>query len=406
MKLIYDIEKRAIEFFLRYANLDENSKGFGLVVDDTSDLNVASIAASGFFLSALIIAVERKIITYEVASNYTLKMLKTFNDNVCHYQGFFAHFVNIHDGKRHNNSEFSTIDTVLLLCGMLASEQYFNNEQISNYVSLIIKRINFEGFVHLKDGKETFYMSYNIEDNKNKHNNNGYIYHWGMFAEQLPMYVIYAGLDYKNASKLYYNFERLKGEYHGIEYIYSPGNALFIYQFPLCYLDLENIVDKEGINWFENAKKAIKAHQKLSIELNSVFKTLNKYAFGGFTALKTKHGYRVFGGLPNVDDAINTDGTVAPHAVVGSLSICNECALEGIKYLHNIPGLYKKYGFVSGYNLDLNWVSDYYLAIDKGLELLMSNAYLSNDVRKVFMKNPLIVKGMRILNWNKQNKGD
>ena len=103
--------------------------------------------------------------------------------------------------------------------------------------------------------------------------------------------------------------------------------------------------------------------------------------------------------MPNVDDKINTDGTVAPHAVVGSLSIANKIALEGIEYLYNQPGLYQKVGFVSGYNLDLNWVSKYYLAIDKGLELLMSNAYLSNDVRKAFMDHPLVKKGMKVLKW-------
>lgn len=53
MKLIYDIEKRAIDFFLDYTNLEDDSKGFGLVVDDTSDLNVASIAASGFFFISI-----------------------------------------------------------------------------------------------------------------------------------------------------------------------------------------------------------------------------------------------------------------------------------------------------------------------------------------------------------------
>lgn len=398
MKLIYDIEKRAIDFFLDYTNLEDDSKGFGLVVDDTSDLNVASIAASGFFLSALIIAERRKILKKEKAIEYAIKTLKTFYYHVDHYQGFFAHFVNIKTAKRHNNSEYSTIDTVLFLLGMMSVQQYFKEEKINYYSDLIIKRINFEEFVYLKDNKHTFYMSYN-KDDKRVPNNNGFIYHWSMFAEQIPLYLIYAGLGYDHAYELYYNFERLVGEHHGIEYIYSPGNALFIYQYPLCYLDLKGIEDELGVNWLLNAEKAIKAHQKLAEELTSVFKTLNKYAFGGFTALKTKHGYRVFGALPNVDDKINTDGTVAPHAVVGSLSIANIIALEGIEYLYNQPGLYQKYGFVSGYNLDLNWVSKYYLAIDKGLELLMSNAYLSNDVRKAFMDHPLIKKGMKVLKW-------
>ena len=42
-----------------------------------------------------------------------------------------------------------------------------------------------------------------------------------------------------------------------------------------------------------------------------------------------------------------------------------------------------EYGFVEGFNKDLDWISSGYLSIDKGLELLMANAYLSNDVEKL-----------------------
>ena len=40
-------------------------------------------------------------------------------DNVDHYKGFFAHFIDIKRGKRHNNCEYSTIDTAILINGAL-----------------------------------------------------------------------------------------------------------------------------------------------------------------------------------------------------------------------------------------------------------------------------------------------
>jgi hypothetical protein len=45
------------------------------------------------------------------------------------------------------------------------------------------------------------------------------------------------------------------------------------------------------------------------------------------------------------------------------------------------------------------WRSSRMLGIDKGLELLMTNAYLHQDVMKAYMAHPRIQKGMQVLGW-------
>jgi hypothetical protein len=398
-EIIQKIEQTAIKFFSKYTNLDENSTGYGLTIDNTNDFNVATIAGSGFMLSGLIIADTRGYLERSVAVEIARKTLKNFYENIDHYEGFFIHFADFKTGKRYKVCEYSTVDTMLFLCGAIAVDSYFHDEVINVYFNKLIKRINFPKFIHDKNGKPIFYMAYNPDHGgQYVKGDPGFIHHWSMFAEQLPLYVIYAGLGYENALEVYQSFQRKKGSYKDIEYIYTPGNALFVYQYPLAFLDLENITDNDGINWHNNAKKAILSHQQLSIDISHIYPTFNQYAFG-FTSGMTKSGYQVFRGLPNIENQYATDGTVHPNAVVGSLSIADEIAVPGVEYLYQKPKLFQEYGFVGGYNESKDWIADCYLSIDKGLEMLMANAYLSNDVRRAFMSHEIIVKGLKKLKW-------
>jgi hypothetical protein len=62
------------------------------------------------------------------------------------------------------------------------------------------------------------------------------------------------------------------------------------------------------------------------------------------------------------------------------------------------------YGFINAFHDGPPlWTASRYLAIDKGLEMLMANAYLTKDVMHAYMHHPLIIKGMQILQW-KTNK--
>jgi hypothetical protein len=229
----------------------------------------------------------------------------------------------------------------------------------------------------------------------------GFIHHWGMFAEQLMMYVMYAGTtnDKDKALKLYEGFERTFVSYQQHKFIPTPGNTLFVYQFPLAWLDLENIYDKDGINWFINAKNATYAHRAFCMRHKHEFKTFNKYQFG-LTASYTKQGYRVYNALPNAMNQYYTDGTIAPSAIVGSLPMAKEICLPAIKQMMKNDRLWGKYGLVGAFNYETDtWISDRDYALDKGLELLMTNAYLSKDVMHAYMNHEIIKKGMENLEW-------
>lgn len=403
-KRLKDLQKKMFDYFMNYTNFNPNETGYGLTVDATNKHEVASIAATGFMLSALVIGATEGYISYDDAYEKAYLTLVTLRDHVPHHDGFFAHFLHIHYGERMGKTEYSTIDTALCLCGVLVVDSYFKDEKITDVVKSIMDRVDWESLVFERDNKKVLHMAYNPDRGGDYVvGKPGYIHHWSMFAEQLMMYVMMAGSRFnKYAKEVYEGFERNRGTYEGISYIYSPGNSLFVYQFPLAWLDLEHVIDEQGINWFENAKHAVLAHEKAARLHEEEYPTFKPHFFG-FSAADTPKGYRVFGGLPNTMNKLDTDGTVSPFAMVGSLIFTPELSLRAMDDMDKIEGLDSAYGYYDGFNFNQHrWISSRYISIDKGLELLMLNNYLSKTIHTYFMAHPIIQKGMEVLGWKKQ----
>lgn len=404
-KTLENIQKTAFQFFQDFTNFDEQSSGYGLTLDHTNNLESASIAATGFMLSSLVIGVRYQYISHEKALHQARKTLYTLYHHADHKYGFYAHFFDIQTGQRRGKCEYSTIDTALALCGIIAVDSFFEDQEISRLAHLILDRVDWGEFIFERDNKKLLRMSYNPnKDGAYALGKAGFIHQWDMFAEQLMMYVIIGGSTYHHqAYELYQGFERDKRQYGQYEYFISPGNTLFNYQFPLAWLDLKNYQDEQGICWFDNAKIATLAHQKCSLDYQNTFKTFSTYFFG-FNASDTPLGYRVFSALPNKLNELKTDGTVAPFSMIGSLPFTPNESMLSIDKMLEIKNLWGTYGFYDAFNFesDQPWISNRYIAIDKGLEMLMVNAVLTQDVQNAFMKHMIIVKGLETLHFMKK----
>jgi hypothetical protein len=165
-------------------------------------------------------------------------------------------------------------------------------------------------------------------------------------------------------------------------------------------LDLKQWNDRQGINWFENTRQAIYGHYALSRDTVKQFPTFGERYFG-FTASYGRKGYQVSAALPNSMNKLEHDGSVATNAMIGSLYHAPELALPAIEELRKDSRLWdNRYGFINAFHdTPPVWLSTRWLGIDKGLELLMANAYLHQDVMKAYMSHPLIQKGMKVLQW-------
>lgn len=394
------MEKDVIQYFLDYTCFEECSKGYGLTRDHSLTSKTASIGATGFMFSALILACEYGMIDNNELKEKVLGTLHTL-ENVETFHGFFPHFLDITTAQRASLCEYSTIDTTLMLYGLLAVDQYINDEDIHQRINHLLRKVEWELF--LDDTGTYLQMAYN-PDIKGDYVKDevGFISKWDMFAEQLLLYVLIAGLiDNEVLSrKLYNQFTRHQEN----DLIYPPHNTLFIYHMPLCFLDFRNLNDSFQTNWFENAIRGTKSHIDTSKKLKEKYSTF-KQGYFGMNASDTKNGYRVYGAMPNIEHNVDTDGTIAPYSMVGSLPYIPNCE-KCIDTLLEIPSLYQKYGFMDAFQLEdsKTWISKKYISIDKGIELLSFEQMINDTIRNLIMNHPLVIRGLQVLQFTKTDK--
>src|SRR5579871_59549 len=119
-----DLERRTFAFFWETTNPRN-----GLIPDRYPTPSFASIAAVGFGLTAYPIGVERDYISRDDAQRRVIATLRYFA-GASNEHGFFYHFIDMHSGVRANDSEVSTVDTALLLAGILFCEDYFDTQDV------------------------------------------------------------------------------------------------------------------------------------------------------------------------------------------------------------------------------------------------------------------------------------
>ena len=125
--MLDSIQRGAFGYFLH-----ETNAANGLVPTTSPDWP-ASIAAVGLGLAAYPVGVERGFVTRTEAAKRTLATLRFFwgsrqgpEPDATGHKGFYYHFLDLQSGARAWQSELSTVDSALLLGGMLTSAEYFD----------------------------------------------------------------------------------------------------------------------------------------------------------------------------------------------------------------------------------------------------------------------------------------
>ena len=385
----------AFNFFWQQANTDSNSPGFGLIRDRyPGSPGIASMAAVGFGLTAYPIGVEKGYIAYQEGferASGTLDTLLTMERT----EGFYYHFVAMETGKRAWDSEVSTIDTAILLMGVLTAGEYFGGE-VASKAQAIYEGVNWPWF--LDPSRNMFYMAYRPEQ--------GFAGHWDFYAEQLMLYVLAAGSPtHPTDDTPYYTFTRHLAKFgDGQPFIHSWFGSIFTYQFSHAWLDFRHYQDKEGVNWFNNSVEASLAHFNFAVLMADNYQTLGPTAWG-LTASDGPEGYNgLYGAPPSGFDnrAHLVDDTIAPAGAIGSIIFLPQQAQQAILNYYSIQSLKSDYGFLDAYNLSQNWVASDVIGIDKGISLLMLANYQNNLVYQTTMQNQHILNGLARLQISQQ----
>lgn len=427
--LFDDLEKRTFDYFWETANPDN-----GLIPDRYPYTEpFSSVAAIGFGLTAYGIGVERGYVTREQAVQRTLLTLRYLEglpqgsreEGMAGYRGFYYHFLRMDDGTRYADwVELSSVDTALLLGGVLFSQSYFDADtpdetEIRGLADTIYRRVEWPW---MQVRPPLIAMGW--------YPKRGYIpFDWQGYNEGMLIYILALGSPTQGVGSDAWDawtktYTRAWGTFQDQEYLgFAPQ---FGHQYSHVWIDYRGIRDaymrKRGFDYFENSRRATYAQRAYAIANPMGWKLYGENIWG-LTASDGPQGANLDydGGLrefrhysargAGLADAFD-DGTIAPTAAAASLPFAPEIVIPAVEEMYNRYGkeIYSRYGFLDAFNPSFTydvplktgqlipgfgWVASDYIGIDQGPIIAMIENYRDDFVWNVMKKNPYIRRGLK-----------
>jgi hypothetical protein len=383
-----DLSRSAFRYFLEHAD-----PATGLVLDrartdGTAQARIASIAATGFGLTALSIAASRRWIEPAGARERARVTLRFFAEHAQYAHGWFYHWMDAATGDRQWNSEISSIDTALLLAGVLTAGQYFHDDEIGRLARRIYERVDFQWM--LAGSPSLLAHGWKPES--------GFLPNrWDSYCELTILYLLAIGSPaHAIPPQAWYAWRRPRMTYAGYPFIYD--GPLFVHQYSHAWIDFRSRreVQPTHTDYFENSVAATRAHREFCITLAAKFPKSYGPDVWGISASDSAHGYYAWGGPPAQGPI---DGTVVPCAPGGSLMFTPDICLTALRTMRERFGdrVYGRYGFADAFNPSTEWVDTDVIGIDQGITLLSAENLRSGNVWKWYGQDPAMARAMRLI---------
>ena len=388
------VQRTALDYFWYEANPQN-----GLIKDRSTRGSASSIAAVGFGLSALTVGVDRGWLTRDEVRERVLTTLEFFwnsphgpESDATGYKGFYYHFLNMETGRRSGNSELSTIDTALLLGGVIHVGEYFNETdpdeaRIRALADSIYYRVEWD-WAQVRPPR----IGHGWRPES------GFIrFDWGGYNEAMIVYLLAFGsptypID-TNAWTSWIGSYRFETHY---DYRYVVFPPLFGHQYTHVWYDFRDIQDAymraRGLDYFENSRRATLANRAYAIANPKGWAHFSEEEWG-MTASDGPDGYRARGAPPEQND----DGTLTPTAAGGSFVFTPNESLVALRHMYDTyrTQLWYRYGFKDAYNPARGWFATDHLGIDQGPIVLMIENYRTGTIWDTFMQNEHVQQGLQ-----------
>jgi hypothetical protein len=413
-RLLDSLQRRAFGYFVDEANPDN-----GLVRDRSSSGAPCSIAATGLALAAYPAGVQQGFMSRADAIKRTLTCLRFFwnspqgpDSDATGYKGFYYHFLDMHTGRRTWKSELSSMDTALLLAGMLAAAEYFTADsadetEIRALANALFARADWQWMLN---GGPTVSHGWKPE--------RGFIrYRWNGYNEALLLYILGLGApDHALPQSSYdawtstYRWRKI----YDTEFLYS--GSLFTHQLSHIWLDLRGIRDSfmrdRKSDYFENSRRATHIQREYAMRNPMKFAGYGDCCWGlsagdgpGWRVCTVDGVERRFynyvsRGVPFGPD----DGTIAPWAVVASLPFAPDIVLPAVEHLGSLQVIDSDpYGFTPSFNRTFpgdhagpfGWTAAGHCGINQGPMVLMIENYRTGLIWSLMRNCPYIATGLR-----------
>jgi len=399
------VAHQSFNFFLA-----ESYTNTGLIRDRSEPWSSCSVASLGFGLSALNVGVDRGWITRAEGRSRVLTALQNLYaapqgagaSGYAGYHGWFYHFLDMTNRVRAYTCELSTIDTALLMMGVIDVGLYFDDPtnaveaSIRQLSDALVNRLDWP-FV-LRSSDHQIVMQWTPESSFSSGGWLGYseascLYLMGLGAATNPLPAV--------SWSAWTNGYQWSTPY-GAGYV--TCQPLFTHQYSHCWIDFRSIADgyfrAAGSDYFENSRRATLAQQAYALQNPLGFAGYGANEWG-FTACDGPNravngvyyqGYTARGAPSGFDD-----GTIAPTASLGSLPFAPEICLPTARHLYDAyrTDLWTAEGFRDAYNLTVQWWGEDTVGIDEGPIVLMIENYRTGSVWKRMLRSPIIQRGLQ-----------
>ncbi|HET7225739.1 MAG TPA: glucoamylase family protein [Candidatus Eisenbacteria bacterium] len=401
----------------------------GLTDDRAPTPSFASISAVGFALTAWPIGVAHGWITRAEARERTLRTLRFFARSVqdttpdaTGYRGFYYHFLDMHTGRRFRDVELSTVDTALLMGGVLFCASWFDRadaqeREIRATAESLYARVDWRW---AQPRPPSVCHGWTPE--------HGFLpYDWRGYDEAMIVYVLALGSPTHGVDPAAWGEWTSTyrwGTFEGLEQLgFAP---LFGHQYSQVWLDLRGVHDEfmraHHSTYFENSRRATLAQRAYAIRDSAAFRDYGA-SIWGLTACdgpldstltldgraRELHSYWPRGASFTT---VRDDGTIAPAAAGGALPFAPEVAIPALRAMRARYGadVYGPEGFVDAFNPTLRvplpnhaghvnpalgWFDVDRLGIDQGPILAMAENLRTGLVWRTLRRNPHVVRGLK-----------
>jgi hypothetical protein len=423
------LERRTFDFFWETTPVTN-----GLTPDRWPTPSFSSIAAVGFALTAYPIGVERGWITRAQAADRALTTLRFFwtarqgpdTANITGYKGFFYHFLDMPTGKRFQTVELSTIDTSLLLAGILFCQSYFDGvgsteTEIRALADSIYFRVDWNW---AQARPPAVSMGWHPE------NGGRFIpADWIGYNEAMILYVLALGSPthpVEPAGWTAWTSGYKWGSWYDRPHVgFGP---LFGHQYSHVWIDFRKITDAymqahgAGMDYFENSRRATYIQREYAKANPGAWRAYSDSIWGltagdgpANVALQIdgrSREFKTYWARGADFTEVTDDGTIAPTAAGSSVPFAPEITIPALLAMRRTYGehLFSTYGFLDGFNptftatgrqetgtvdATLGWFDVDYLGIDQGPILAMVENYRTGFVWNVMKRNAHIVRGLK-----------
>ena len=258
--LLEELQRSAFRYFDEQADPKTGLVRDRARSDGSPSEGKASIAASGFSLSAWAVATQRGWTDRDTALRRVRLALHFLAEKAPRRHGFFYHFMEMDTGERAWRCELSPIDTGLFFAGAIVAREYFGDPEVTTLVNRLFHDVDWEWFLN---GGSTLAMGWHDEHGFSR-------YRWDKYSEDMMLGFLGTGALERPLPEGYWDaWSRTPvGTYAGYHFIEGP--QLFIHQFTHAHVDFRDLRDAYA-DYYHNSVLATLAQRQFCVDLRGEF---------------------------------------------------------------------------------------------------------------------------------------